>query len=218
MTNSQLFTFTGGAGPLSLEPLNQAGTCLAVTSANVLDEASCAPGDARQSFTFGGATSATVSARATPADDSSCSIAVETVTRHATTAAEIPAVTSAVVEADANPTTPVAVSRAGGVLQPSAAAESNPRDNTATRAFSSVSIKDSAGQCLYIDPTAGDFRQNLIPVQVQDCTGRAGEKFDFITAGIHVCANFWNDFNKADRNRTTNQTLLSWSLVLLKAV
>jgi hypothetical protein len=71
------------------------------------------------------------------------------------------------------------------VLEPSAAAEANLRDSTAVRAFSSVSLKSSSGLCLFIDPTAGDFRQNLIPVALQPCTGAAGEKFDFITSGLH---------------------------------
>lgn len=220
---------------------------MAVTSANVLDEANCAAGDASQTFTFGGASSGSVSSAApastsasvtstevavtsaqilapsTPVE-SACSIAFVTVTRGASSSTSVAegvattsaaassssiteaasttnaalssasasaAVTSAAAQsqAEANPTTPVPVSRAGGVLQPSAAAESNPRDNTATRAFSSVSIKDSSGQCLFIDPTAGDFRENLIPVQLQACTGSAGEKFDFITAGVHVGLN-----------------------------
>jgi hypothetical protein len=33
-----------------------------------------------------------------------------------------------------------------------------------------VPLKDAAGQCLFIDPTAGDFRQNLIPITLQPCT------------------------------------------------
>ncbi|KAL8727994.1 MAG: hypothetical protein Q9181_005498 [Wetmoreana brouardii] len=79
-----------------------------------------------------------------------------------------------------------AVDRAGGVLNPEAAAEANVRDDTATRAFSSTSIKSNDGQCLFIDPTAGDFRQNLIPVQLQECSGAAGEKWDIITKGKHI--------------------------------
>lgn len=85
----------------------------------------------------------------------------------------------------ANPTAPVPVSGAGGVLQPSAAAEAHQRDATATRAFSGVSIRAPNGQCLFIDPTAGDFRQNLIPVSLVDCTGAPNEKWDIITAGKH---------------------------------
>jgi hypothetical protein len=52
-TDSQLFAFAGGAGPVSLEPMNEAGTCLAVNG-NVLDQAACSGrGDATQTFTFG---------------------------------------------------------------------------------------------------------------------------------------------------------------------
>ena len=85
----------------------------------------------------------------------------------------------------ANPTTPVPVSRAGGTLQPSAAAEANKRDATATRAFSNVEIRAPNGQCISVDPTAGDFRQNLIPVSLVDCSGSPNEKWDVITAGVH---------------------------------
>lgn len=84
-----------------------------------------------------------------------------------------------------NPTQTVPVSRAGGVLNPTAAAEANTRDDTATRAFSDVSLKSADGRCLFIDPTAGDFRENLIPVQLKECDGSANEKFDIITAGKH---------------------------------
>ena len=79
----------------------------------------------------------------------------------------------------------VPVARAGGVLNPAAAAAANVRDPTATRAFSSASLKAANGQCLSIDPLAGDFRQNLIPVQLKACDSSAGEKFDIITAGKH---------------------------------
>ena len=78
------------------------------------------------------------------------------------------------------------VARAGGTLNAEAAAEANPRDDTATRAFSGVSVKAFDGTCLFIDPTAGDFRQNLIPVQTKTCDGSANEKFDIITAGKHI--------------------------------
>lgn len=85
----------------------------------------------------------------------------------------------------ANPTTPVPVSRTGGNLQPSAAAEAHKRDATATRAFSGVEIRAPNGQCLSVDPTAGDFRQNLIPVALVDCSGTPNEKWDIVTAGKH---------------------------------
>ncbi|KAK3400951.1 hypothetical protein B0T20DRAFT_157583 [Sordaria brevicollis] len=84
-----------------------------------------------------------------------------------------------------NPTEPVPVSRAGGTLQPTAVAESHQRDDTATRAFSDVTIRAPDGRCLFVDPTAGDFRENLIPVQLVECTGSANEKWDVLTSGKH---------------------------------
>ena len=81
--------------------------------------------------------------------------------------------------------TEIGVARAGGVLNQQAAAEANVRDDTATRAFSFASVKSADGQCLFIDPTAGDFRENLIPVQLKGCDGSANEKFDVITKGKH---------------------------------
>lgn len=237
VTNSQLFGFAGGSGPLSFEPKNEAGTCLAVTGNNVLDQAPCKAGDAAQSFTFGGASTggqddasasqpqtvvsttaesiqastpeaappaATSPAEvATPAVSSGCTLTT-VITMIRPDASAAPVVDSAVstiasetasapqatspAEGDipsANPTTPVPVSRAGGTLNPTSAAESHQRDDTATRAFASVSLKSANGQCLFIDPTAGDFRQNLIPIAVQPCTGSANEKFDLITQGKH---------------------------------
>ena len=85
-----------------------------------------------------------------------------------------------------NDTSGIAVARAGVVLNQAAAAEANQRDDTATRAFSSAAIKSAAGQCLFIDPTAGDFRENLIPVQLKACDGSANQQFDIITKGKHI--------------------------------
>ncbi|KAL8360626.1 hypothetical protein RB598_008735 [Gaeumannomyces tritici] len=87
-----------------------------------------------------------------------------------------------------NPTTPVPVSRAGGTLQPSAAAEAQQRDPTAQRSFTNVQIRTADGRCLSVDPTAGDFRQNLIPVAVSNtggCNGTPNERFDVVTSGRH---------------------------------
>ena len=36
-----------------------------------------------------------------------------------------------------------------------------------------------------MDPTSGDFRENLIPVQTKACDGSAGQQWDIITAGTH---------------------------------
>ena len=80
--------------------------------------------------------------------------------------------------------TPVA--GAGGTLNLEAAAAANQRDDTATRAFSGVPITAADGQCLFINATAGDFREELIPVQTKACDGTTNEKFDIITAGKHI--------------------------------
>ncbi|KAH8910337.1 hypothetical protein BR93DRAFT_474125 [Coniochaeta sp. PMI_546] len=262
VTNSQLFTFNGGSGPLSFQPENDAGSCFTVKG-NVLDVAQCNSGDAKQSFTFGGAAlaggngggnsgkttaasspgktgaaSTTASATTSSAKEasaskdtavastssttctqrtrtvtasainndqpgneattsvSSSSVAEETTstTEESASATEVSSsssgsssagVTTNAGIAIANPTTPVPVSRAGGTLNPTAAAESQQRDDTATRAFSEVEIRAPNGQCLFVDPTAGDFRQNLIPIGLVDCGGTPNEKWDVITAGKH---------------------------------
>jgi hypothetical protein len=79
----------------------------------------------------------------------------------------------------------IKVSGAGGVLNPTAVAESQVKDLTATRAATGVQIKSSTGDCLSVDATAGDFRENLIPIAVKACDGSEGQKFDFITKGVH---------------------------------
>ncbi|EDN92833.1 hypothetical protein SS1G_08698 [Sclerotinia sclerotiorum 1980 UF-70] len=84
-----------------------------------------------------------------------------------------------------DPTAPLPVTRAGGVLDPSAAAEANALDNTAVKAFSSAALKDASGQCLFVDPTAGDFRQNLIPITLQACDGSQYQAWDIVTSGKH---------------------------------
>ena len=43
----------------------------------------------------------------------------------------------------------------------------------------------SDGQCLFVDPISGDFRENLTPIQIKPCDGSEGQKWDFITAGKH---------------------------------
>jgi hypothetical protein len=81
--------------------------------------------------------------------------------------------------------TVISVSRAGGILNPSAAAAANSFDPTATRVFTNVTIHSSTGLCLFIDPTAGDFREELIPITLKPCDGSLSQEFDFITAGKH---------------------------------
>ena len=86
-----------------------------------------------------------------------------------------------------NPTSPVPVSGAGGAFDPSAAAKAHQFDSTATRERQSVHIRSSRdGRCLSVDPTAGDFRQNFIPVGMAECDEEdARQKFDIVTKGMH---------------------------------
>ncbi|TGO51893.1 hypothetical protein BCON_0152g00150 [Botryotinia convoluta] len=177
VTNSQLFPFNGTSGPLTFSPENAPGTCLSVTTANVLDQAPCDESDSSQTFTFGAS-----SASADPAIASSV-VPVASDAAGVSSSVAVTAAASAVPTSD--PTTPLPVSRAGGVLDPSAAAEANEMDNTALKAFSSVALKDASGQCLFVDPTAGDFRQNLIPITLQTCDGRQNQAWDIVTSGKH---------------------------------
>ncbi|KAK5994594.1 hypothetical protein PT974_05073 [Cladobotryum mycophilum] len=227
VTNSQLFAFAGGSGPLGLQPENAAGQCLFV-SGNSLGIQACNSGSASQSFTFGGSAGdggsggngndGTASASAQPVSTASTGVAThgpaiqissiaqpsQTTLLKATSTAQ-PAATSADHNNNgaptsggvqttaapsgavptADPTSPVPVSRAGGVLNPSAAAESNQFDDTAKRAVESANIRAPDGRCLSIDPTAGDFRQNLIPVQLAKCNNDPNQKFDIVTKGKH---------------------------------
>ncbi|KAF7880129.1 uncharacterized protein EAF02_007766 [Botrytis sinoallii] len=185
VTNSQLFPFNETSGPLTLTPENAPGTCLSVTTANVLDQAPCDESDSSQTFTFGAS-----SASADPAVASSVApVASDAAgfsslpTPASSSSVVITAAASAVPTSDS--TTPLSVSRAGGVLNPSAAAEANEMDNTAVKAFSSVALKDASGQCLFVDPTAGDFRQNLIPITLQTCDGSQNQAWDIVTSGKH---------------------------------
>jgi hypothetical protein len=82
-----------------------------------------------------------------------------------------------------NATQPTAVSGAGGNIDQAAVEEAQQRDDTAVRAVSNTKIRAPNGQCLSVDPTAGDFRMNLIPVALTDCTNPT--TWDLITSGKH---------------------------------
>jgi len=149
-------------------------TCL-IPKGAVLDQMACnalSP-SLQELFTIGGVVPAVTSTNFTSTSITS-SLATTTLVASSTQAATT---TSATTQS---------VSRAGGGLNPSAVTESQQRDNTATRAFTGASIKSSAGKCLSIDPNAGDFRENLIPVQLKICNpADPGQKFDVITKGKH---------------------------------
>lgn len=197
VSRDQLFTVDGASFPLTTDGAD--GTCLTVQGSKIV-AAACQPGTASQIFTLGtGASSGGGSGDNAPTTSvqperpvaTSTALPVTETTLLSTTRAN-PAPT-APPQNDAplqgNPTTPVPVSRAGGTLNPSLAVEAHTRDNGATRARTAVSLRSSNGDCLSIDPTAGDFRQNLIPITVQTCNGSPNQKFDIITNGVHNDAN-----------------------------
>ncbi|KAF7338030.1 Sugar transporter [Mycena venus] len=168
VTNSQLFTFDGTSTTIPLAPTNQAGTCL-FNNNGKLDQQSCtvASPSAGELFTIGGG------APAAPAPPATTAAAT---TAAATTAAAPPATTAAAAPPAGETLTK---------LDPAAVAEAQVRDDTATRAFSSAAIKTSDGKCLSVTSGTGDFRENLVPVNIADCDGSAGQKFDVITKGKH---------------------------------
>lgn len=181
VTNSQLFAFDGSSGPLTLEPSNGPGFCL-FQDANVINIDSCREGASAQLFTIGDAVGSD--------DGADEEVGEEPVAEEPaapTEDAETPVITappSADFPAE-NPTEPVPVSRAGGFLDPEAAAEAHTVDTTAVKAKDGVSIRASTGDCLSVDPTAGDFRQNLIPVAVAPCDDSPNQKFSLISSGVH---------------------------------
>ncbi|KAJ3904413.1 hypothetical protein F5879DRAFT_955056 [Lentinula edodes] len=179
VTNSQLFTFTGGAGPLPLVPQNgNNGTCLTVNE-NLLDQTSCDPANASGNELF--TISASGSQPATASNPSS------TATETPSSVASSSSVTvSSGVEAAATSSTASAPASTGTtVLDPAAVAQAQVRDDTATRAFSAAEIQTSDGQCLSVDANSGDFRENLIPITAQACDGSSGQQWDVITSGVH---------------------------------
>ncbi|KAJ0109519.1 mg2+ transporter protein [Diaporthe amygdali] len=173
-TNSQIFPFSQPDGPQSLQPQNAQGKCLAVKD-NVVDIADCSSGDATQEFLFSG--------EATRASGSASGIA------SGSAAAKVPRTTGAASQPQAtgvtgvNTAQPAAVSGAGNTLDQAAVDEAQQRDDTAVRAVSNTKIRAPNGQCLTVDPTAGDFRMNLIPVTFADCSNPT--TWDLITSGKH---------------------------------
>jgi hypothetical protein len=209
VTNSQLFTFSGGAGPLPLIPQNgNNATCLTVNG-NLLDQTSCDPTTASGDELFTIGPSSNSSSAASASSDTASPSAAASTTASSSVVASASAVSSAIaasssvvasasavssaidvvstsaISTTASATSPAPQGTGTTVLDPAAVAQAQVRDNTATRAFSSAQIQDSNGQCLSIDPNSGDFRENLIPITVQPCDGSAGQQFDVITAGVH---------------------------------
>jgi hypothetical protein len=208
VTDSQLFPFENGQTSLPLQPkAGKSAICLTPID-GLLDQTACS-GAANQAFTFesdpgdvkcGGGSTAFPSPAAVPT--------IPAPSKAAPTPAPSPSPLS---------DKPGPGVKTGVNLDADAISEAQQRDNTATRAFTGATIRTSDGQCLFVDPTSGDFRENLTPVQIKSCDGSAGQKWDIITAGKHndrpgfalivstltnACLNF------DDRRAPGNQVLL----------
>lgn len=193
VSDSQLFATDGPVGNLRLSPKNGAGFCL-IGSSKAVDIVRCDAVAPEQRFILGdgaagggGISSPSATTGSLPAKKTTTTNSPPMVTATISLPVSEPGATSpAGANPTANPTSPVPVSRAGGTLNPTAAAEAHEFDDTATRNLQSVHVRSSDGRCLSVDPTAGDFRQNLIPVAMAKCAAdQAGQKFDIVTAGKH---------------------------------
>lgn len=174
VTNSQLMAVQGDPGRFRLSPDNGEGYCM-VAGGETLDIAACDEGDDEQWFTLGGA-SQTPSASATSTGAASTSASASASASVSSTTTPVPSGTAA---------STAAVSR-GGNLVPTAVSEAQQPDDTATRPLKDVHVRSPDGRCLSVDPTAGDFRENIIPVAVAACAADIpGQKFDIVTSGKH---------------------------------
>ncbi|PMB64850.1 hypothetical protein BM221_009037 [Beauveria bassiana] len=197
VSDSQLFAFNGTEGTIALTPQNSPGQCL-VAAVDKVVIAVCDDKDDKQKFTFGGdagkssdgnitqsrqpTPSSTVVSETPSADVDLSSTAKPSKSLNISTPLPLrpPAPCSFTIS-----TTTIPVSGAGGNLNPTAAAAANQFDTTADRALESINLRAPDGRCLSLDPTAGDFRQNLIPVGLATCSEDSGQKFDVVTRGKH---------------------------------
>ncbi|CAG8645218.1 369_t:CDS:2, partial [Acaulospora colombiana] len=203
---AQLFKFAAGQTTIVLSPETTNNSRCMVQKGGLLDVTACNANSpsADQVFSLGNA--------GTNVNANNNNVQNTVSTASASRAVVTPA---AVSSSTRTSPTVTPVSRAGGTLNPTAAAEAQQRDNTATRALTAVQIKTSSGQCLSVDPTAGDFRQNLIPVQAVNCDANSDrQKWDIITAGKHnnkpgfalVVSTLVNGCVNLDERRAAGQT------------
>ncbi|KAJ7210197.1 hypothetical protein B0H12DRAFT_1157651 [Mycena haematopus] len=179
-TGAELFSFGSQAAAATSQDLEAATTTAATTTQDL--EVATTTAVASSAIDCAAVSTVTQTVTFTPTDTDSGSAATsapDVTAPAAATSTEAPTTTAATA------TAPIAVSGAGVTLNPTAVAQSQAKDLTATRAATGVQIKSSDGQCLSIDATAGDFRENLIPIAVKACDGSEGQKFDFITKGVH---------------------------------
>lgn len=153
-----------------MQPQNAPGQCLAVKD-NTLDISDCSSGDATQEFSFSTQPSRASGTAASKVPSS------KSEDRGSSTAPNF--ANKLIGTGVAGPNT----TGAGNKIDQTATEEAQQRDDTAVRAVSNTKIRAPNGQCLSVDPTAGDFRMNLIPIALTDCTNPT--TWDLITSGKH---------------------------------
>ncbi|KAF4119718.1 Ricin-type beta-trefoil lectin domain [Geosmithia morbida] len=206
VTDSQLMATDGSPARFRLSPDNGDGYCL-TAGGEAVDIERCDENADEQWFSLGGDGSSTTTAAAAPAPTATAATptsggaapamaGVDTATASPTAepssaaaaaaSSGTPAATATGASSSADADSTAAVSRAGGNLIPTAVAEAQEFDDTATRPVQGVHIRSPDGRCLSVDATAGDFRENIIPVDMATCSAdEAGQKFDIVTAGRH---------------------------------
>lgn len=209
VTNSQLFAFNGGSGPLPLVPQNGNNqVCLSIKN-GALDQSNCnaASPAADQLFTIGAGSSNNNNNNGNKnngkgSNSSKGSTSKQKGHKKSNKGSKKPKKgsnkgsnnnnASKTSSAAAASNTNNAVASTGTGLPPGtqqinqqATAEAQQRDDTATRAFSGVPIQAPNGECLFVDAQTGDFRENLIPIQTRKCDGSAAQQWDVITSGKH---------------------------------
>lgn len=154
---------------------------------NALDIADCSSGDSTQEFLFSGEAILASGTAAGKVPRSKCkdgdSSAVSCFTNQLIATGAAASAPKATGVTGVNTAESAAVSGAGSTLDQAATDEAQQRDGTAVRAVSNTKIRTPNGQCLSVDPTAGDFRMNLIPVALVDCANPT--TWDLITSGKH---------------------------------
>ncbi|KAF7295440.1 hypothetical protein MIND_01083800 [Mycena indigotica] len=200
ITDSQQFNFRGVAGAFPLSQGNgNNGVCITAKNGR-LDQSSCNPATASgdQLFTIGEAGAAAPPPAAPPAPAPPANNNQDKPT--STPSSPAPATTLTINKLDEAGT-----------------AEAQKKDNGAVRAATAVPIKSADGKCLRATSGTGDFRNNLVPVEIVDCDGSATQQWDVITSGAHnnvpgtaliVNTVIGACLNLDERRRPGNQVLL----------
>ncbi|KAJ7496941.1 hypothetical protein FB451DRAFT_1163014 [Mycena latifolia] len=161
--SAQLFPFTAAnlTAPYALTPENAKGVA---NNNDRLSNVACDPTAADQFFTIGSGSASATGAISIPAATAVSTTAAVTTTQAAATTTQAATTTGA--------SATFKVSGAGGVLNPTAAAESHPKDTTATRAATVYTL--DLGQAMSLRRC--DFHENLISITIKTYDGSDGQK------------------------------------------